>query len=58
MPSKPIDIIELFFDNFIGATNNAEITHLIHLSNRMLYGIYDIFLTSEITEYGRGNSVL
>ena len=24
----------------------------------MLYGIYDIFLTSEITEYGRGNSVL
>ena len=58
MPSKPIDSIELFVKNFIGAINNAELTHLLHLSRCTLYGIHAIFLPSEITQHVEGNSVL
>ena len=31
MPKKPVDTIEVFVDNFIGATNNADLTHLLYL---------------------------
>ena len=57
MPKKPVDIIEVFVDNFIGATNNSELAHLLHLSHCMLHGIHAIFMPSKITQHGRGNSV-
>ena len=31
MTEKPVDIIEVFVDDFIGATNNADLKHLLHL---------------------------
>ena len=29
IPEKLVDIIEVFVDDFIGATNNADLTHLL-----------------------------
>ena len=49
MPEKPVDIIEVFVDDFIGATNNADITHILHLSRLMLLGIHAIPPPSEVT---------
>ena len=43
MPEKPVDIIEVFFDDFIGATNNSDLTNLLHLSLCMLHGIHAIY---------------
>ena len=31
MPEKPVDIIEVCVDDFIGATNNADLTHILRL---------------------------
>ena len=58
MPEITVDIIEIFVDDFIGTTNNADITHLFHLSRCMLHGIHVIYLHSEITQHGGGDSVL
>ena len=58
MPSKPVGVIEVSVNYFIGDTNNSKLTHLIHLSRCMLHGILGIFLTSEITQHGGGDSVL
>ena len=58
MTEKPVDIIEVFIGNFISATNNAELTHLLHLLRCMLYIIHAIFMSSEITQHGGGDSVL
>ena len=57
MPEKPVDIIEVFVNDFIGATNNADITYLLHLSRCMLHGIHAISPPSEVTQYGGGDSV-
>ena len=54
---KQVDIIELFFNEFIGATNNADLTHLIHLSRCMLYGIHAIYPPSEVTQHGGSDLV-
>ena len=56
MPEKPVDIIEVFVDDFIGATNNSDLTHLLHLYGCMLHGIHAISLTYEITQHGGGES--
>ena len=57
MPEKSVDVIEVYVYDLIGATNNSNLTHLIHLSLCMLYGIHAIFPPSEITQYGVGDSV-
>ena len=49
IPEKPVDTIEVFIDDFIGATNNADITHILHLSRLMLLGIHAIPPPSEVT---------
>ena len=40
MPEKFVDIIEVFVDDFIDTTNNADLTHLLHLSRCILYGMH------------------
>ena len=55
MPEKPVDIIEVFVDEFIGATNNADLTHLLHLSRCMLHGIHAISPHYEVTQHGGGD---
>ena len=42
MPEKSVDIIEVFVNDFIDATNIADIIHLLHLSRCMLHGIHTI----------------
>ena len=57
MPEKPVDIIEVFFDDFIGATNNSDLTNLLHLSLCMLHGIHAIYPPSEVTQHGGSDLV-
>ena len=57
MPEKSVDIIEVFVDEFIGATNNSDLTHLLHLSCWMLHVIRAISLSSEVIQHGGGDSV-
>ena len=57
MPSKYVNIIEIFIDNFIDAKNNAKVTHFLHLLYYMLHVIHAIILPFETTQRGLGNSV-
>ena len=57
MPEKLVDIIEVSVDDFIGATNNSDLTHLLHLSSYMLHGIHAISPPSEVTQHRGGDSV-
>ena len=57
MPEKPVDIIEVSVNDFIGATNNADPKNLLHLSRCMLYGIQAVSPPSEVTRHGGGDSV-
>ena len=57
IPEKPVDIIEVFFDDFIGAKDNAYLTHILHLSRCILHVIRAIPTPSEVTQYGGGDSV-
>ena len=38
-----INLVKLFVDNFMAATNNPSLSHLTHLSRAMLHGFYSIF---------------
>ena len=49
MLEKPVDIIEIFVDDFICAKTIADLTHLLHLSQFMLHGIHEILPPSEVT---------
>ena len=57
LPEKQVDTIEVFVNDFTGATNNADLTHLLHLSRCMLYGIHSIspplnsITTEEVIQY-------
>ena len=51
MTKKPVDIIEVFVNEFIGATNNVDQTHLLHLSRCMLNVIHAIPPPSEVTQH-------
>ena len=53
----PVDIIEVFIHYFIGAINNSDLTHFLHLSRCMLHGIYTISPSSEVTQHGGFDSV-
>ena len=57
MPENPVDNIEVFVDDFIGATNNYDLTHFIHLSRCMLHGIHEISPPSEVIQHRGGDLV-
>ena len=43
------NLTEVFVDDFIGATNNADPSHLQHFSRAMLLGIHSVFPPPHIT---------
>lgn len=44
-----VNLVEVFVDDFIGATNNSNIAHLEHFSRAMLFGVHSVFPPPEIT---------
>jgi len=38
-----VNLVEVFVDDFIGATNNSTMKHLEHFSRAMLFGVHSIF---------------
>ena len=38
-----VNLVEVFVDDFIGATNNSAMKHLEHFSRAMLFGVHSIF---------------
>jgi hypothetical protein len=44
-----VNLVEVFVDDFVGATNNSDRTHLQHFSRAMLYGVHSIFPPPDVT---------
>jgi len=44
-----VNLVEVFVDDFIGATNNSDRTHLQHFSRAMLHGVHSIFPPPAVT---------
>ena len=44
-----INLVEVFVDDFIGATNNIDAAHLEHFSRAMLFGVHSVFPPPEVT---------
>lgn len=44
-----LNIVEVFVDDFIAATNNCNKEHLTHFSRAMLFGVHLVFPLPEIT---------
>ena len=44
-----VNLVEVFVDDFVGATNNSDRTHLQHFSRAMLYGVHSIFPPPEVS---------
>ena len=50
-------LVEVFVDDFIGATNKLDDEHLLHVSRSMLHGVHSIFPPEEITKHPGGDSI-
>ena len=50
-------LMEVFVDDFVGATNKLDDAHLLKLSRSMLHGIHAIFPPNEITNHPGGDSI-
>jgi len=44
-----VNLVEVFVDDFVGATNNSDKSHLQHFSMAMLYGVHSIFPPPEVS---------
>ena len=44
-----VNLVEVFVDDFVGATNNSDKSHLQHFSRAMLYGVHSIFPPPEVS---------
>jgi len=44
-----INLVEVFVDDFIGATTNSTMKHLEHFSRAMLFGVHSIFPPPEVS---------
>jgi len=44
-----VNLVEVFVDDFIGATNNSTMKHLEHFSRAMLIGVRSIFPPPEVS---------
>eukprot|EP00957_Ditylum_brightwellii_P130222 9933839-Ditylum_brightwellii.AAC.1 len=53
---KQTALLEVFVDDFIGATNHLSRDNLTHLSRAMLYGLHSIYPPPEITGHPGGDS--
>ena len=52
-----VSLLEVFVDDFIGATNNLSDSHLLHFSRAMLHGLHSIFPPPEVTGHMGEDSV-
>ena len=50
-PALPINFVEVYVDDFVGGTNNLELTHLRHLSRAVLHGIHSVFPHPDISKH-------
>ena len=57
MQSNSINIIDVYVDDFIAATNNNTKQNIIHMSRAMLHGIHSIFPPPEITNHNGGDPI-
>ena len=55
--SGTVTLIEVFVDDFIGATNKLDRPHIQSISRAMLHGVHVIFPPDEITEHPGGDSI-
>ena len=46
-----INLVEVFVDDFIGATNNLSEDYLTHFSRAMLFGVHSILQPPEISQH-------
>jgi hypothetical protein len=46
-----VTLVEVFVDDFIGATNIGNLKHLLHTSRAMLHGFHSIFPPPDITNH-------
>ena len=53
-PTNTATVVEVFADDFIGATNNLQTKNLQKISRAMLHGIHLIFPPNEIKEHPEG----
>ena len=56
-PQVPVLLLEVFVDDFIGATNEATEDSLRHLSRCMLHGVHSIFPPAKVADHGGGDSI-
>ena len=52
-----VTLLEVYVDDFIGATNNTAHTHLRQLSRAMLHGVHSIFPPPEVTGHNGFDSI-
>jgi hypothetical protein len=56
-PSTAQDIIEVYVDDFISATNQLDFTHLQQLSRAVLHGIHSIFPPPSVSKHCGGDPI-
>jgi len=44
-----VNLVHVFVDDFVGATNNSDKSHLQHFSRAMLYGVHSIFPPPDVS---------
>jgi len=53
-----LNLVEVFVDDFIGATNNTSPEHLEHFSRAMLFGVHSVFPPPAITGHQGEDPIL
>ena len=56
-PHKERSILEVFVDDFIGATNNTSCNNLTKMSRSMLHGVHSVFPPPEITHHSGADPI-
>ena len=53
----PVDLVEVYVDDFLGITNNMDPTHLKHFGRALLHGIHSVFPPPTITGHDGGDPI-
>ena len=56
-PDGQTTLMEVFVDDFVGATNRLDTPYLLKLTRAMLHGIHAIFPPNEVTNHPGGDSI-
>ena len=55
--TKHITLMEVFVDDFIGATNSTDNSHIQHMSRAMLHGIHSMFPPKALIGHQGGDPI-